>query len=198
MTKQAPQRPPRWYLIAGWLVFSFVSLGARANDAMIEIARYFDIAGTALYQAQKTAIALHAQQPQAATALEGSLKYWNADVATQRIAAVLGRRIGFDEANRLTRFFRTPVGMQLGTILKTRKEQPALVAAVSQMPPAERQQAELFLNSPGARDVFAVIDSIEAHAVWTRYGEELMCMHLSKDDPKALAIMQGQGKCVAR
>ena len=181
-------------------ILAFVALAgigplATASDASVEIAKFFDASGRAVYTMKSTIPALKAQQPGLAAAIEGSLTYFDGDVYDKLMAQVLDRELSKDDFERFQAFMSTSSGQRVREVFHSVKEPSDCGQALSKFPAKDRRDADSFFSSTAAARALAAIESDGARALRRQYGEELMCLHLSKSDQLALSRLKQVGKC---
>ena len=176
-------------------VLAPLSAQTASTETFVEVARFFNMSGSALHFARQGAEAIRSRNAAAAEAIDKSLGYWNKDVADRRIATLLQSSMTIADAQAIARFNKSSVGGQLAHIFKKPPEE--WISAVGKLPPSEQHQAETFLRSAPANKALKAFDSEASQSLWRSYGEELMCMHFAKTDQSSLAKLHRNGKCLA-
>lgn len=183
-------------LSAALVCFAPVSVGqVTPTESLIDVARFFNLSGSALYFSRDAAQALRSKDANAARAIEESLMLWNQEVADARVANLLRAELTTDDVTAIRRFAATSTGKRLAEFF--RGSPTNFGSSLRSLNVADRQRAEAFLASPAATKVLSVSESNSTVAMWRAYGQELMCLHLSKSDQVAFARAQAAGKCPA-
>jgi hypothetical protein len=172
-----------------------LSAQTASTEAFVEVARYFNMSGSAFHYARQSVEAIRLRNAAAAEAVDRSLSYWDQDVADRRMATLLQSRMTISDAQAISRFGKSSVGEQLAQTF--RKPPEEWITAVSKLPASERLKAEAFLRSAPASKALKAFDSEASQSLWRNYGEELMCMHFAKADQSALVKLHSNGKCLA-
>ena len=183
------------FIAAQVLVLASALAQSQTQESIVDVARFFNISGNALYHSLDAAKALRSKDAAAADAFEKSLAHWNQDVADDRVAKLLRTALTDEDVATIRRFMDTPAGKRLGQFF--RGPPPMFASSLASLSAQDRQKIVAFLGSAPAMKVLRASNSDDAAALWRAHGEELTCKHFETSDRVALARLHLHGKCPA-
>ena len=178
-------------LLALALLFSVVPCTYASTDIVL----FFGGAKRAEYGMRQGLIPLRQQDAEGAAAAEASLRLLDHEVTATRLGSVFDQFLSKVDKETIRTFMPTSAGIAVSTAFQTHMDPRELQEALNALRGADRVAAAAFMNGPEVERMMAALRSPAAKQVMSAYGEELMCAHLAKANPGALANAQRQGKC---